>query len=749
MKFDGLFIQATREYNTFENHVPAYYFRKSFQSEGTPLTLRIAVCGFYELWLNGEKLTRGLLSPYISNPEDLVYYDEYAVTPEAGEVVLGVLLGNGFQNNPGGYIWDFDKASFRSAPKFALTVTDGEGQVILDSAEGFAITPSPILSDDYRFGVHYDANREIEGWNLPGFDASAWGEALPAETPTGDLRIADVAPITCEREIKPVSVTPVGEGYLYDFGEINAGLCRLTVQGKAGQRIELRHADDLKDGDLRLDAVWFHRQEELWQRDKDIVHCDTYICKGKGVETYEPTFTYHGFRYVRVDGITAEQATPDLLTYRVYHTELNERGSFTCSDPMADRVQAITRQSILSNFHHFPTDCPQREKNGWTADAALSAEAAMMNFDPERNYREWMRNICKAQSESGSLPGIVPTGGWGFSWGNGPAWDGVLATLPYLTYLYRGETEIITESAHAFLAYIQYLRTRVDEHGLMHIGLGDWCHTEVKKPMSPLEVTDTLMCMDITGKIAVLFDAVGMTEEAAFARSEGALYRAAFREHLIDYTTMTVKGDCQTSQAMALYYGAFEESEKAAAFDRLLEFIHECDDRMDLGVLGGRVIFHVLEEFGHADLAWRMIMEVGYPSYGDCARRGATTLWESFFPEGAHWCPSLNHHFWGDVSAWFMKAVAGIRVNPTLHDANSVAIKPNFIKALDHAKAYYTAPAGKIVSAWKRDGGDVILDLEIPAGVKGEIILPAGYKFADGERVKVAASGNYRVASDK
>ena len=617
MSFGQTYIRATAAYNTFEAHVPAYCFRREFPvTEMTVATLRVAVCGIYELYLDGRRLTRGLLSPYLSNPEDLVYYDEYEITLGAGSHAVGLILGNGFVNNPGGHIWDFDKASFRSSPKMSLEVLGKDGAVLLEGDTSFKVAPSPFLWDDYRFGECYDARREaeIEGWTLPGFGDDEWAYALPAETPKGELRVADVAPITVEREIRPVAVFPSGESFIYDFGENSAGVCRLTVQGEAGQKIELRFAEALKDGDIRLDHIWFVR--EFWERDKDIVHLDTYICKGEGVETYTPAFVYHGFRYIRVDGITAEQATPDLLTYLVMHTAMTDRGGFTCSDPVANKIQEITRRSILSNFHHFPTDCPHREKNGWTADAALSCEAALINFDPERNYREWLRNIRKAQSEQGSLPGIVPTGGWGFAWGNGPAWDSVLVYLPYFTYLWRGDTAMAAESVEAFMAYLKYLRTRVDEQGLLHIGLGDWCHTEVKKPQAPLAVTDTIVSMDIANKMAVLMDVVGKTAEADYAREQAKLYREAIRAHLVNLDTMLVAGECQTSQAMALYYGVFDEDEKQTAFAQLLALIAECDDRMDLGVLGGRVLLHLLAEYGHADLAWKMavVLSIG-PNY--------------------------------------------------------------------------------------------------------------------------------------
>lgn len=746
MLSDATFVQATIEYNDFDAPVPAYCFRRSLTVETeTTATLRVAVCGFYDLWLNGEKITRGYLAPYISDPDHWIYADEYAVCLNAGENVIGLILGNGFQNNPGGYIWDFDKAPFRSAPKFALKVWDGEGCPLLVSDTAWKIAPSAILADDYRFGVRYDARREIRGWNLPGFDDSDWASPLEAEVPKGEIRVADVAPIVAEKEIKPVSITRSGNGFIYDFGENNAGICRLRIQGEAGQTVELRHAEEVVGGDIRLDNVW--SVNEFWERDRQIVHLDTYTCRGEGEEVYEPAFTYHGFRYVRVDGITEAQATPKLLTYVVLHTDLHTRGDFTCSDEIANKVQENARRSILSNFHHFPTDCPQREKNGWTGDAAVSAEAAMLNFDPERNYREWMRNICKAQNQEGRLPGIVPAGGWPAAWGmNGPAWDCVLVWLPYLAYVYRGETAMIEESVPTFMAYLKYIRTRADERGLMHIGLGDWCFTRLENPNAPLPVTDTIISMDIANKIAFMLDAVGMTAEASFARGEAALYRNAFRTNLINFDTMMVDGKCQTAQAMALYYGVFEASETETAFARLVELVHGFTDYMDVGILGGRVIFHVLSEHGQADLAWKMAIENDWPSYGDCVHKGATTLWENFCPKGITRIPlSLNHHFWGDISAWFIKAVAGIRVNPDGRNLNHVEIKPSFITKLDHASAYYDAPAGRVASSWKRDGEAIEMTLEIPATMDATLVLGDGWCFSDGETTQTVQSDTYRI----
>lgn len=718
------FIKATEEFNTFEQNVPAYYFRKSFNiDDKKPIKITISACGFYDLYLNGQRITRGLLSPYISNSNDYIYYDEYDVLPDLGENVVGVILGNGFQNNPGGYIWCFDVATFRSAPMFALNIvqqSDDGSNILLESSDDFRIAPSPIRCDDYRFGEYYDANFEIEGWNQKGFDDSAWDKAMYAKVPDGDLRRADINPIVKECEIHPVDIIKCGDDYIYDFGVSHAGICRLSICGYKGQKIELCHSDSLKDGDINLVQVWFVRDK--WERDKDIVHRDTYVCKGVGQEIYQPTFTYHGFRYVKVSGINSAQATKDLLTYLVYHTDLDTRGDFTCSHDVATKLQEITRRSIVSNFHHFPTDCPQREKNGWTADAALSCEQMLFNFAPEKSYREWMNSIRKAQTEIGSLPGIVPTAGWGYDWGNGPAWDCVLFYLPYFTYIYRGEKVMIEESAESFIKYLKYIASKRDEKGLLHIGLGDWCHVgrPSEEPKAPLEVTDTIISYDIAVKSAFMFDVIGNTEYKEYAENFAAELKKSFRDNLIDYSDLTVFGECQSCQAMALFYGLFDYDEEKIAFDKLLEYIHFADDHMDVGVLGGRIIFHVLSKFGYSNLALKMITRPDFPSYGNWIERGATTLWENFDPD---FVDSANHHFWGDISSWFIKNLGGINLNPTGKNINEIVVKPHFVETIDYVKASHIMPQGEVSVHWTRKGDEIEIFLKIPTNVTADLII--------------------------
>jgi len=242
--------------------------------------------------------------------------------------------------------------------------------------------------------------------------------------------------------------------------------------------------------------------------------------------------------------------------------------------------------------------------------------------------------------------------------------------------------------------------------------------------------------------MADMLDAVNMPEDADYARAEAAKYRDAIRTELVDFTSMRVMGDCQSSQAMALYYGVFEESEQSVAFERLLEMIHDYSDHIDVGVLGGRVIFHVLTQFGYSDLAYKMITREDYPSYGNWLKRGATTLWEDFKPDRVS---SMNHHFWGDISAWFMKCLAGIRLNPNKDNVNELEIRPSFIDALAEVSAYHIAPSGKISVSWRKEGQSIILDVEIPKGICATAKMEPRFCFEDGERSKSIGSGTYRI----
>ena len=761
------FIKAWDAYCELEHPVPAPLFRRTFTVESLPHTAQLTIgCpGFYELYVNGNRITKGALAPYIACPDDIVYYDRYDILPHLrlGQNAIGVMLGNGFFNPFGGKVWDFDKAPWRGPLRFAVSVSlDGVERFTAD--QHFRVSESPVTYDDLRIGTFYDATREIPGWSLPEFDDSGWAFALPAEAPKGEKRLCEADPVVVYRQATPVSIThyddfcfccgttlayrdPIEETrvrdtWLYDFGENNTGVCQLKIRGTKGQTVTLRFMELLVDGypttrttlNVAPGRTWHFAYPQM----------DRYTLKGDGEEIYTPPFTYHGFQYVLVEGITPEQATDDLLTYQIMSSDMNERATFRCSDERLNQLFDMTRRSDRSNFLYIPTDCPQREKNGWTADAALSSEHMLLTMSAETCFREWMRNVCKAQREDGALPGIVPTAGWGFAWGNGPAWDAVCIVVPYYCYRYTGDTAIIRESADTIDRYLHYVADRRDERGLLAIGLGDWVQPLCpdQKFLSPLEFTDSAITLDNATKAALLFRVIGEEERARFADRLACELRTAIREHLLDKATCTLKGSCQTSQVLGMQFGIFEEDEMPQAFAQLLRFIHKADDHLLCGVLGGRYLFHVLAQNGEVDLALRMITRPDGPSYGQWL--GGTTLREIFETDGVE-KQSQNHHFWGDISSFFIQRLAGIRPNVHLQDVYECEVSPNFASALTFAEATYAFPSGTARVQWERVEETIRLTLTIPPLVHGTLQVPNGWVMQDGASQLVLADGSYQL----
>ncbi len=747
MEFPTKYISGGREYNTTEKNVAAPLMRRSFVIEKEPKSaeLLITALGFYEVYINGENITKGLLAPYRSNFDHLVYYDKYDVASKLkkGKNTIGIILGNGLKNSVADH-WYFNKARFRGTPAtaFSLNIDFGEDEnTVIESDTQTKVAASAIIFDDLHYGEYYDANKEIKDWNLPEFDDSSWENAVKVDTPSGETRLCTAEPLKVRNILKPVSITPCEGGYIYDFGINSAGLCTLKIKGEKGQRLLLRYFETLVEGKPYYRNIKF-KEEERFQEDE-------YTLSGEGTEEYTPRFTYHGFRYVYVTGITEAQATEELLTYLEISSDIKLRGAFTCSDEVINKIQAATVQSDISNFHYFPTDCPQREKNGWTADASLSAEQMLLNITPENSYKEWMRSIYKALSDKGQLPGIVPSVGWGYAWGNGPAWDNVIVNLPYYTYIYRGDTDILKELATPLMRYLNYLFSRLKPNGIAEFGLGDWCQVGRGESdfETPLAVTDTVLTYDIAKKAAFIYDVLGLQPQKQFALSLAEKTRKAFRENLIDFDTLQVEGKTQTGQSMAIYYGMFEESEKPKALGKLIEYIEKDGGHFNTGVLGGRVIYRVLAENGYADLAYEMIVRPDFPSYGNWIERGATTLWEAFMPEGGR-ILSLNHHFWGDVSAWFYTYLAGIRVNPTLKNAKNIDIKPCFVEKLTNVKAHYDTAGGRISVEWVRTQKGISLTVKAEGETEGIIQLPKGYIFEDNFTEKTLISGTYSIVKE-
>ncbi len=766
--FSTRFVSECREISTYLKHVRAPLFRKSFQVEGAGAEGEILLCGlgFYELFVNGQRMTKGYLAPYISNSDHLTYYDRYDITPclQTGENVIAILLGDGFQNGKT-RIWDFMDNVFNSAPKLAISVlVESAGHTLAFDGMDFSCKKGPVLFNDLRSGIFFDRRLEERGWKEPGFvEDTGWHVPLLADRPRGAARICEAEPVVVRRELAPVRIrkgslgeyTPRADveeglfgqepeetaprregGYIYDFGENNAGIYRLRIKGYPGQRIDIQCGEMLQGDAVDYSNINFF-PDGYAQR-------DIYILGSHEEECFEPLFTFHGYRYLYVSGIEEEQAVPELLTYLVLSSALEERGSFHCSDETANAIYAMATRSDQANFFYFPTDCPHREKNGWTGDAQVSAEHMILTMGAEKSWREWLHNIRLAQREDGSLPGIVPTGSWGYDWGNGPAWDRALFELPYMIYKYRGETEVIRENAHAMLGYLEYISKRRDGEGIIAFGLGDWVPVDrdVEAYQVPLGFTDSVMVYWMCREAEEMFQAVGLRLHSAFARELGIQVRDALRRRYLDLDRMLVKGNCQSAQAMGIYYGIFDTGECQAAFGKLLEILHRDGDKVTCGFLGMRVLFHVLSAFGESELAYRMITGRTYPSYGYFVERGETTLPEQFLPDEKRRLLSQNHHFLGDVVQWYIRYPGGIHVE----NSRKVVIRPAFIHSLEHVTASHRLPAGEVHTIWRRQGDRIRLEVACPAGVACETWLEEGYVFAeDGNSYREGGRGSYWI----
>lgn len=719
------YIKATTEFSDVGDPVPAPYLRRCFEIGEIPdhVGLSVSSPGFYRAFVNGSEITKGALAPYICNPDDICYYDRYEISRylRPGKNVLGFILGNGFRNPYGGFIWDFDKVPWRGAPCIAveLEYSDG-GKTVRITADGeFRTHPSPIMSDELRYGETYDARQETKGWNLPEFDDGGWKRAIPEKAPEGILSECRAEPVRCVETKKAERIIAGAEGWIYDFGVDSAGVCTLKLHGgDIGQRIVLRYAEQMKDGEICRDSIVFPGRFEDYER---LNQTDCYISAGRENEEWTPSFTYHGFRYAQVLGIREDQATRDLLEFNIIHSDLRPIGGFSCSDGTVNRLFEMVKNSDLSNFYYFPTDCPHREKNGWTGDAAMSADHMTLLYDTSESYREWLNNIRLAQRADGALPGIVPTGGWGFSWGNGPAWDSVLFRLPYQLYRLRGNTEVIRENREAMLGYLKYILSRRNRDGTVCVGLGDWAPVgrNADDVQTPAQVSDSIMVMDMLAKAEEMFCAVGATEDAEFARCGYREMRRAIREQLIDMPTATVLGRTQAGQALGLYYGIFEPEERRRAFGVLMELIRENNDNFDCGFLGLHVMFHVLSQFGESELAYRMICKSEYPSYGYLIKCGETSLPEVFRRESKPG-ESHNHHFFGDIARWFMREIAGLKID----GCRSVTFCPTVFEKITYAEASYELPSGRVWVRWERSGNTVRLKYGCPPSVERRVILP-------------------------
>ncbi len=695
---------------------PSPVFRKSFSIDKTVrrATAYVTGVGYYELSLNGNKVGDHVLDPAFTRYDRSVLYSSYDVTQSIrqGANALGMMLGNGWYNMHTRATWDFDQAPWRGEPRMLLhlriELADGSVRTIV-SDESWKASTGPIVLDGIRTGEVYDARRENPGWDSAGFDDSSWKRPAVAPAPGGELKAQAMPPLRVTETIRPVSVRETRPGvYLFDLGRNIAGWVRLRVKGPAGTEVTMRYSELAReDGSLeRTEISKFNFQGPFQQ--------DTYILKGGGKECWEPRFVYHGFQYVEVSGFPGEPTLED-LDGRMVHTDFESRGSFRCSNELLNRIQELTLISYLCNYHGYPTDCPQREKNGWTGDAHLAAEQGLFNWNSASAYAKWIADIRGEQRDSGEIAAIIPTGGWGYTHFNGPAWDSAHVLIPWYVYLYTGDLRILENNYESMKKYVDYMKSQ-SPNLIADFGLGDWAPADTK---TPRDVTSTGYFYVDTLIVAQTAALLKRDEEAAEYEELAARIRTAFNGAYAKPGGDYANGS-QTALSCALYQGLVPDAEKAQVVERLVAAVHARDDHVDVGILGAKYLFNTLSDNGCHELAYRVATGKTPPSYGHWVEQGATTLWE-------HWDghSSLNHIMFGDISAWMYKYLAGIRLDNQNPGFKHVRIHPLPPKDLAWAEGQHESMYGPIRSRWERKGDGLVLNVAIPPNSTGTVTLPA------------------------
>lgn len=701
---------------------PAPFFRREIRIDKPVRFARAYVCGlgYYELHLNGAKVGDHVLDPGFTRYDRRVLYVTHDVTAKLrpGHNAVGAILGNGFYNQSLADSWNFEKAPWRDNPRLILQLhiefEDGTTQVI-GTDEAWKVTTGPITFDQTRSGEHYDARLELPGWDTPGYDDSSWQPAVAVSAPQGKLSSQNSTPMRITGTLDAVAMKEVDPGvWVFDFGQGFAGWAQLRVCGPAGTQITMRHSDEI-DANGRLDQRHIKHliKEGEFQTDK-------YTLKGGDDEVYEPRFTYHGTRYVEVTGFPG---TPTLssLRGRVVHTAFDSAGKFECSNELLNRIQHCTLWSYVGNYHSIPTDCPHREKNGWTGDAHLAAETGLFNFQSQSAYAKWMDDLQDEQRDSGELPGIVPTGGWGYSWGNGPCWDSAYPLICWYLFLYKGDVRILEAHYDNLKRYVDYLTGRCGGKGEVWIGLGDWVppYGRAGDYTAPVTLSATGYYYVDTQIVARAAELLGKTDDAKKYRELAKMIRNAFNKRFYDKVSGLYAGGTQTALSAALYQELVEPNQRKKVVRQLAAEVRQQKMRLNAGIHGTKHILHALSDNGRADIAWKLATQTKYPSWGHWIEQGATTLWESWNGDASH-----NHIMYGDISAWCYKALAGIRPDPENPGFKHIIIKPEIVGDLTWVQAEHHTMYGPVRSEWRRADGKLTVRIVIPPNTTATLHLP-------------------------
>ena len=740
------------------NVKPAPYFRKEFEMVKKIKSARayIAAAGLYELYINGELIGNHRLDPTYTHFDRRNLYVTHDVTNilQNGENALGVLLGNGWYNHQSTAVWFFHRAPWRDRPTFCmdLRITYEDGTVeTIKSERDWKTSLSPIIFNSIYTGEHYDARLEQPGWNKVGFDASKWTDAVYRQAPSQNIVSQQLHPIRNVEKIPVKSFKKMSDRrYNYDLGRNIAGVTKLRAKGEAGTIIRIVHSEIMRPNDsidIRNIAEHYRPKD-----DSDPFSTDIFILSGNGEEEFMPRFNYKGFQYVEVSADKPITLTKESLEGWFMHSDVPPVGHVETSNTLINRIWFAANNSYLSNLFGYPTDCPHREKNGWTGDGNYAVDLGLFNFDGITIYEKWLADHRDEQQDNGLLPNIIPTSGWGLDWATGPDWTGSVAIVPWAVYQFYGDSRLLNDMYDNIKRYVNWVTER-SPTGLSNIGLGDWVPVKSQTPQQYTTTVYYYRVVTILAETAQLFD---KQDDYLTYSALAEKIKIAFNKEYLNRETAVYHDGNQTEMSTALLWGLVPEELRTRVAANLAKRVVEVDNsHIDVGLLGSKSIFHALSENGYYDLAYTIASQKTYPSLGYLIEKdNATTLYEFWQAIGEVKEASLNHIMFGEISAWFYKALGGINSDPSNPGFKHILLTPKFVTDLNFANISYNSPRGKIVSHWERKKGKIMYNVVIPANSSAKLTLPEGSKLdkvqlSSGEKIEllVLPDGGYNMVA--
>ena len=678
--------------------------------------LTIASAGLHEIAVNGQKVGDHRLDPMYTRFDRHILSVMHDVKNLllTGDNVLTVELGNGWYNHQSTAVWSFHEASWRHRPRMAahllIRYEDGtEEHVVTDDAWRTAESAT-IFSSIYT-AEHYDARRQQQPRH--------WRPVTIVDCPTLQVTSQVLRPIRRTAVIKAEKMVRLSDTLVvYHFPKNMAGVTRLKIRGAAGTPVRMKHGEMLDaDGRVNLGNIDYHYRPT---DDSDPFQTDIVILSG-GDDEFAARFNYKGFQYVEVSAPVALSLTLESLTAEEMHSDVPVIGHWQSSSAFLNNLLQATNNSYLSNLFGYPTDCPQREKNGWTADAWLALETGMATYDVVTIFEKWMADFRDEQKGDGRLPCIVPTDKWGYDWANGVDWTSATILIPWQIYLYYNDRQLLADHYLSMKRYVGYIESIAKNH-LTDWGLGDWI--PVKSTSDLTYTTSVYYFVDATimAKVARI---LGYETDARHYEQLASNIRQAINQRFLDREKGCYADGTQTELAMALYWNLVDDDMRPRIAARLNDAVVRNGWHLDVGVHGCKAILAALSDNGYADTAWRLVTQQTYPSWGWWIVQGATTLHENWKTDVII-DNSLNHIMFGEVGAWLYKGLAGIKPCEQAPGFREVMVTPYFPQDLDSLSVSRETGYGRLETAWHRQGDAIVYTLNVPKAMTVHLSLPDG-----------------------